>query len=399
MIKRTAKIMLPLFLCVALVTGGAYSLLETKTEKITNTFEYVYTEIELQEPSWEPNDSAYEPGQIIPKDPLVYNGGGQEAYMYISVFTPENLFSYNINTEDWEFITEHNETVTHKDETYNGKTAYYSYKQPVGSMESTSPLFTEATFVSYDVDYENYLEDEEKEGRGSGSAIVGKTHPIIVNAYAVTTDIDDDMLNNSVTDVNSTAYNFGRMRAWEYFREQTENSGDTHRCINAVISESDRTVDIYDLADNKLGEVTISSCGNETLNVDFVNKYLSEFGKSYSETNGISIPLYMNEDEMYYFINLTDGSKLNSETPVVSAENFRLNINLQYAVVYITFMQNGTECGTARLLFENGSNITTDAIQEKLLTEYGISVSINETINETASYENRYNLTVEITEE
>lgn len=398
--KKIAKIMLPIFLCIAIACGGAYTLLVAETPKITNTFSFAYTDIEVQEPSWEPSKvKFFKPGQVINKDPLVYNSGGQEAYVYMSVFTPNNLFSYDINTYDWSFVTEHDDSIEVKGETYIGKTAYYSYKLPVKPGEKTSPLFEKVTVAAYDVDYENYLEDEKSAGRGNGSSITGHTQPIIVNAFAVTTDIDDDMLKASVTDTDSLAYNYGRMRAWEYLRRQTEASSDTHRCINAKLKETVRVVEMYDLANNKLGEVSIASCENEVLNVDFVNNYLSKFGKEYYEANNVNIPLYLDENEMYYFINFTGNSDISSDTPVDSAGDFRLNVNLQYAVVYLSVVQNGTELGTLTLLFENGTSITAESIQEKIQSEYGIGITINETIDAVASHENRYNITAEIVEQ
>ena len=101
---------------------------------------------------------------------------------------------------------------------------------------------------------------------------------------------------------------------------------------------------------------------------------------------------------MYFFINSTAGSTLTKETPVAKSETFRFNINMQYAVVYITLTENEQTLETLTLLFENGTEISNATISNKIFEEYKVNITLNEEINETASYTDRYYISAGISQ-
>ncbi len=169
--KKTMKIILPLILIVAICINSSFALLSARTNKISNEFNFSYTDIKLTEPSWDPNaPNIYNPGQIINKDPQITNTGSQEAYVYMSVFIPyvntgryaltydykthkyENIykeasqieaFSYDYGGTGWEdvYASEYKTTMVHEGEKYNGELWFYYYKTPLMPNETTTPLF------------------------------------------------------------------------------------------------------------------------------------------------------------------------------------------------------------------------------------------------------------------
>ena len=188
--RKIKTIFLALILMIALVVTGisAYFI---DTDVKTNTFEIGNVSIKLMEPSWEePTNIA--PNQIFQKDPLVLNNGKNDAYVYLEVMVPcanvviktnddgtplvqkEELFTYTTNN-GWVEIDvaedENNNVVKHVYAYVDGESL-----NPLEPDVETAPLFNEIQFINIT----------------SNQGLEGTSLDVVVNAYAIQTDIAED---------------------------------------------------------------------------------------------------------------------------------------------------------------------------------------------------------------
>ncbi len=157
--KKIACIAIAVLFVVSLSITGAYAYLTSRTNEKTNAFVYGDIKIELTEPNWKNDAKNISPNETIPKDPLITNTGDNEAFVYIKVSVPKasvdyinnntvvlanqnnpvELFSYNIN-ENWtEFMTD-----TSSDKANDH---YYYFNKSISPNQKTTELFNTVTFI------------------------------------------------------------------------------------------------------------------------------------------------------------------------------------------------------------------------------------------------------------
>ena len=163
----------------ALMIGGTMSYL-TDYDTAANDFTVGKVDIEIDEPSWDPDDNtSITPGQVINKDPLVSNTGSNEAFVYLEVAVPmQKLVTADASGNRVEaaavelFSFTADKTWTLMDSFVKGtdKIYLYSYNKILKPAEKTTELFKTMNFV-------NAVEGQ----------IDGKTFEVPVRAYAIQT--------------------------------------------------------------------------------------------------------------------------------------------------------------------------------------------------------------------
>lgn len=407
-IKKLFKKILPIALVLSFCIGTSFAFLSANTRKLINNFTVAtaYMDIELQEPSWDPDAlHIYNANETFAKDPQIQNTGNKEAYVYMSVFVPEvNAGYYNSysgkytngpapayrftpDNSSWsEFWTDEYETgptsITYNGIEYDGTTRIFAYRYPLASKATTEPLFENMTFINYDVDVENALEDDKNLGVGEGSEVLGKEFPVFIQAYAITTDVDETMMNDHKE--NEAFWNCGPVMAWEYFVEslnkEYEGKPDKPEILSVdSLSCGAFTVMIYDAEGLYVEETVLKTATNEFLSLDCVNSMLTELG--YTE-------LFENEEEMYaafsgYMISDQYGIFL-EDMEFYYIERAGLYLKEDLAKVNVVFNQDGETVNTLTFAFKQGTQITSEVIQAKL-AEKGITVELSDVqIDETA---------------
>lgn len=422
--KRILKTVLPLFLVAAICIGGSVALLAAKTNKVTNTFEAIYTGVEIQEPSWEPSAShVYSAGETFAKDPQIYNSGNEEAYVYMSVFIPtvttgyysapnsyykgayyeaatnpvHSAYNYTYDGSNWEWLymdASDYTTVKYNGTSYYGSITYYVYRYPLPSGATTAPLFSQMSFINYDADVENALEDEEKNGNGSGSDVIGKELPVIIQAYAVTTDVVETMSQKGSDE--GQYWNYGPALGWDYLSEQLnkeyeseEDKPNFYPLPNNVPASF--YFDIYDADGLWVEKVELFSASGEYLNLNALNSCLKKLGY---------VEQFENEEEMYSSFG---GSMVMQGTPIYIYSvgedyNEHCEIKDDLAKVHVQFYENGEQTSSRTFPFKNGTAITNETIEQKL-AEKGVDIEISGIeINETAVNGQDYTLTINLTD-
>lgn len=96
--KKKNLIITSSVLAALAIAGGAFAFF-TSTQTATNTFTVGNVEIELTEPSWDPEvKPVVTPGQVIAKDPTITNTGTIDAYGFVKVDIPyENVSAIDEN--------------------------------------------------------------------------------------------------------------------------------------------------------------------------------------------------------------------------------------------------------------------------------------------------------------
>lgn len=416
--KKIIKTILPLFLVAAICIGGSVALLAAKTNKVTNTFEAIYTGVEIQEPSWDPSaPHIYSAGETFAKDPQIYNSGNEEAYVYMSVFIPyvttgyyrnsyqgysrasstpdHSPYSYLIDYDNWIdfWFTDAPSTITveYNGETLIGNMMVYAYKKPIKSGETTTPLFNQMTFINYDADVENALEDDEKAGNGSGSDVLGKELPIIVQSYAITVDVVETMAQKS--DETGVPWNYGSVMGWTYLIEQLEEEYEGSSEQPEILSYKNVengyfSLDISDADNSYVETVDIYTYAGEYLDYEFFNSLLLDLGY---------VEQFESEDEMY------DAFSQNVVSPWYGIYGYwgdweYCTVKDDLAKVHVLFYENGEQTSSKTLPFKNGTAITNETIEQKL-AEKGVNVDVSGIeINETAVNGQDYTLTIDLTD-
>ncbi|MCI7146061.1 MAG: CalY family protein [Clostridiales bacterium] len=91
--KRKAEVKRNVLLAAAVAAllgiGGIFAYF-TDTDSAVNTFTVGKVEIDLEEPSWDPDNPPTDitPGDSIDKDPQILNSGRNDAYMFLKVSVP-----------------------------------------------------------------------------------------------------------------------------------------------------------------------------------------------------------------------------------------------------------------------------------------------------------------------
>lgn len=178
--KNYRKIILPVITAGVLIIGGTSAYL-TDRDSVVNEFTVGKVSIDLQEPSWNPDDhTEMVPLDEMQKDPKIVNSGSNDAYVYLEVTIPvrdvitaaadgsrkesaaTELFSYQIN-DQWKLLEQK------KDDT--SATYVYAYQKVLKPGETTQTLFDTVTFA-------NVIEGQ----------IDHTSFEIPVNAYAIQTN-------------------------------------------------------------------------------------------------------------------------------------------------------------------------------------------------------------------
>lgn len=192
--KRTKTVALAATLAGALTVGGIISYF-TDADTATNTFTIGKVSLDLQEPSWDPDQANnLTPNQVVAKDPLVKNDGRNSEYVFMEVSVPyknvitvneaggkqaaadTELISYTINN-GWTEIGEASkdlstETVLHR----------YVYGTNQKCTELAAGAMTPSLFQTFTV--VNFIEDQ---------ALEESVQNIKVNAYGIqSNDIGTD---------------------------------------------------------------------------------------------------------------------------------------------------------------------------------------------------------------
>lgn len=401
-IEKILKKILPITLVLSFCIGTSFAFLSASTKKLINNFTVAtaYMDIELQEPSWDPDAvHIYNANETFAKDPQIKNTGNEEAYVYMSVFVPSvntgfygrydgeykngpaAAYNFTYDESSWSDIwtSEAGPTsITYNGIEYNGETLLYAYRYPLASKATTEPLFENMRFINYDVDVENALEDDKKLGVGEGSEVLGKELPVFIQAYAITTDVVETMINDH--EENDIFLNCGPVMAWEYFvkalDKEYEGKPDKPEILSMKsVNYGGFTVFIYDADGQFIERAKFKTATGEFLSLDCVNSALSKLG--YTE-------LFENKEEMYeafsgYIISDQYGIPVTDFTEYV-----RLYIKEDLAKVNVVISQNGETVKTLTYVFKQGTQITSEVIQAKL-AEDKITVELNAVqINETA---------------
>lgn len=178
--KNYRKIIPAVIAAGVLIIGGTSAYL-TDRDSVVNEFTVGKVSIDLQEPSWNPDDhTEMVPLDEIQKDPQIVNSGSNDAYVYLEVTIPvrdvitaaadgtrnesaaTELFSYQIN-DQWKLLEQN------KDDT--SATYVYAYQKVLKPGETTQTLFDTVIFA-------NVIEGQ----------IDNTSFDIPVNAYAIQTN-------------------------------------------------------------------------------------------------------------------------------------------------------------------------------------------------------------------
>lgn len=232
MLKKSNKNLVIIVAMIIILVVGAISAYFTSSDKATNIWTVGEVEIDLQEPSWDPDNppTKVKPNQVFAKDPQVKNIGENDAYVFLKVKVPmanvatadpstgeripaanQELFTFSVN-QGWTQVG------SSSVESIDG-TDYMTYVYAYGMMQectaltvgsnSTSPLFNEVRFI-------NAIE-----GQGLENAVV--TMP--VEAYGIqTTDITENDLTTPAA-------------VWNILSSQTVENGGAVAPYNDGIAE------------------------------------------------------------------------------------------------------------------------------------------------------------------
>lgn len=199
MMKKRNKNLVILAAVLLVFVIGTVSAYFTSSDKAVNVWTVGEVEIDLQEPSWDPDNppEKIRPNQVFAKDPQIKNTGENEAFVFLKVRVPmadiasadvetgervasvnKELFSYEVN-QGWAQIGNSSiENIDGVDYT----TYIYAYGSEqactkLNAGNTTSPaLFNEVKFV-------NAIE-----GQGLESVVI----EMPIEAYGIqTTDITD----------------------------------------------------------------------------------------------------------------------------------------------------------------------------------------------------------------
>ncbi|MBQ8305587.1 MAG: Camelysin metallo-endopeptidase [Blautia sp.] len=179
-IKKSAKTGILVLSVAALAYVGGTMAYLTDYDTAANEFTVGKIDIELQEPTWKPEEhKKLVPTETIKKDPQVKNTGVNDAYVYLEVSVPmRNVVTADasgnrVNAKNMELFTFSSAQEWSLIDSYvkgENKIYLYAYTQIVKPNQTTKPLFQQMTFA-------NIVEGQ----------LDGKTLNVPVRAYAIQT--------------------------------------------------------------------------------------------------------------------------------------------------------------------------------------------------------------------
>ena len=195
--KKLKKILPAAAVAGILAIGGTSAYLTDKDSAV-NEFTVGKVTIDLEEPSWKPEEQTkIVPLDEIPKDPQIVNTGSNDAYVYLEVRVPvedlvtaaedgtrnplasTQLFTYQIN-DQWKLI--------HSESEEYANTYVYAYQKILQPGETTQTLFDQVVFA-------NIIEGQ----------IDNTILEMPVHAYAIQSDHTSEK-NTSMEDQTREAY-------------------------------------------------------------------------------------------------------------------------------------------------------------------------------------------------
>ena len=180
---------------LGVLTIGGIMAYFSDGDTATNTFTVGKVSIDLQEPSWDPDDTIdLVPGEDIPKDPQVKNDGINDEYVFMEVIIPyanvitanedgtantaadTELFSYDVNTGWIEVGSSKKDTAS--------KTVPRLYAYGTSSTMTALSKNTTTPALFDTIRFANIIED---------GGLGGTNLNVVINAYGIqTTSINKD---------------------------------------------------------------------------------------------------------------------------------------------------------------------------------------------------------------
>ena len=163
-LNRKWLMVIALVMSLTMATAGTLAYL-TDTDSATNTFTIGDVEIDLTERSWSEDDQpTLLPGVEIAKDPQIKNTGNTDAWVWMEIVIPSELYDIvelDYNTTDWTM----GDVTTNADD---DKVVLMKYSSKLASEATTPAAFTKVSIDSSVNELPN-----------------AHTADIVVNAYAI----------------------------------------------------------------------------------------------------------------------------------------------------------------------------------------------------------------------
>lgn len=147
--KKILTAVLAVCLVAAMTVGATLAYFTSKTEDVVNTFTVGNVDIDLTEPSWNPDDGKdLQPGAVVKKDPKITNTGVGDGYVMIQVTGMDAMvdFSAEYDAANWTLVDADGNVlpVPAGNALVDG---YYVYnKGALAPGTSTPALFSEVVF-------------------------------------------------------------------------------------------------------------------------------------------------------------------------------------------------------------------------------------------------------------
>ena len=410
--RINTKIILLVFSVVSIVTIGSIIAYFTDQKEIVNVFTVGNVKITLTEDGWDEARANHttpqaaqniEPGQEIPKAPIVNNVGRYPAYTYLKVYVPvykaEDLFSYEINNatdENAGWIKRADELhVNIGEESYNIYT--YEYSATLAPSSSTVSLFKNDKVI-FAKNMNFTTEDTD---------IRGASKSIIIKAYAIQSENGIDKSSNEITetmisDENEKLGLVGQIQIGSIYVTNGETVRLTAGLTNipvvveniedATYASSDTTVATID-GEGKLNTltlgtttITISKEGMETKEVtlEIVEDIQNTTIKVGDETvtDGTPIKLKIGDEKQITILNSENVTySINSESGNISLNNGTITVSNSATVgETATITITGSSSGETRTIEIEVKGKTTGADIVPSIN-YGQKVNYSVTVN------------------
>lgn len=179
--KSLVSMLIALSLVAVIMIGATLAYLTDTTDDVVNTFTIGNVNIDLTEPSWNPEDAEnLEPGAEVAKDPIVTNTGKNDGYVAITVTGMEDMakagFEATVN-DGWVLVDANGAPVAG----WDGKLVDGIYAYTVGALAPEAKsvsLFDKVIFTDNGTYSSNYVinevaVDENDESQGTYFVIEG----------------------------------------------------------------------------------------------------------------------------------------------------------------------------------------------------------------------------------
>lgn len=202
--KSLVSMLIALSLVAVIMIGATLAYLTDTTDNVVNTFTIGKVDIDLTEPSWNPDDAEnLEPGAEVAKDPIVTNTGRNDGYVAITVTGMEDMakvgFEADVN-DGWILVDKDGTPVAD----WDGKLVdgIYAYtKGALAPKEVSDPLFDKVVFTDNGTYNSSYVinevaVDEKDESKGTYFVIAGvdgKTFATEAEARAYIDSLQDEL--------------------------------------------------------------------------------------------------------------------------------------------------------------------------------------------------------------